>query len=111
MRVIIAGSRDITDLATVYTAVKESGFVITTVVSGTARGVDRLGEEWAKQNGVPVVRYPADWDTYGRSAGYVRNEQMADNADALIACWDKTSKGTLHMINIAKTKGLRVYVH
>jgi cysteine synthase len=112
--VIIAGSRGITDLAVVYEAIKASGFIITTVVSGTARGVDRLGEEWAAKHsmyGIDVARYPADWDTHGRAAGYIRNTQMADNADALIACWDGASKGTASMIDIAKTKGLRVYVH
>ncbi len=55
--------------------------------------------------------YPAAWDTYGLKAGYIRNEEMADNADALIAIWDGKSRGTKHMIDIATRKGLRVYIH
>jgi hypothetical protein len=111
MRVIIAGSRGITDLATVSKAVSDSGFAVTQVVSGGARGVDKLGEIWAKNHDIPVKVYPAQWDKYGKSAGYKRNVIMADNADALVAVWDGVSRGTGHMINIARDKGLKVYVH
>ena len=111
MKTIIAGSRGITDIRTVNIAVNESGIDITTVVSGTARGVDRLGEEWADKHNIPVDQYPAEWDLYGKSAGYRRNELMAVKADALIAIWDGESRGTMHMINIAKDHGLVVHVH
>ena len=110
MRVIIAGSRGITKLSTIERAIKESEFNITTVVSGTARGVDRLGEEWAAKNNVKVARFPAEWDKYGKSAGYKRNAVMSENADALIAIRLDNSKGTTHMIHIANKKGLLVYV-
>ena len=88
MKTIIAGSRGITDIKLVGKAVKESGFAITEVVSGTARGVDQLGEQWARNNHVPIRRFPAKWDTFGKSAGYRRNEEMADYADSLIALWE-----------------------
>ena len=110
MKTIIAGSRGITPLQTVINAVKASGFTVTEVVSGAARGVDQLGEQYGKQAGIPVKRFPAEWDKYGKSAGYRRNEDMADYADALIAVWDGTSKGTKHMIDTAHAKGLTVYV-
>ena len=110
MRVIIAGSRTITNLALVRVAMTQSGLTPTRVVSGTARGADMLGEMWANENGVPVVRYPADWDGLGKRAGYVRNRLMADNADALVALWDGCSKGTKDMIETARLKGLEVYV-
>ncbi len=111
MRVIIAGSRGITDIKKVYIAVAESDFTITQVISGTASGVDKLGEEYARYLGIPIKRFPADWDLHGKSAGYIRNQEMADNADALIAIWDGVSKGTKHMIDIAIKKGLNVYIH
>ncbi len=111
LRTIIAGSRTITNYHHVEKAIALSGFKPTEIVSGTARGVDQLGEIWAKNNNIPVAQYPADWDRYGKSAGYRRNEVMAKNADALIAVWDGSSKGTVHMIELAKENGLKVYVH
>ncbi len=110
MKTIIAGSRGITQLRFVEEAVAESGLTITEVVSGTARGVDKLGEEWALQHSIPIKRFPADWDFYGKAAGYVRNAHMAEYGEALIALWDGVSKGTKNMIDIAKEKGLKVYV-
>ena len=113
MKVIIAGSRTITKLSDVIWAVVHSGFYgkITEVVSGKAKGVDNLGETWAYYNDIPVKSFPADWNEHGRSAGYKRNAQMAAYADALIAIWDGESKGTKHMIDIAKKKGLKVFVY
>lgn len=91
-------------------AISECGWTPTVIISGTARGADTLGEAWAKENGVPCEQYPADWKRYGRAAGLRRNESMADNAAALVALWDGSSSGTKHMINIARKKGLLVYV-
>ena len=113
MRTIIAGSRSDTDMEVVRTAMASAsanGIDPTVVLSGTARGVDRLGEMWALEYEIPVERYPADWDTYGKSAGYRRNEDMAKRAEALVAIWDGESKGTGHMIDLAKKHGLIVYV-
>lgn len=111
MKTIIAGSRGITQLEAVERAVADSGFEIAEVVSGAARGVDTLGEVWAAQRGVPVQRCLADWDRYGRRAGHVRNTRMAMYADALVAVWDGESRGTAHMIEQARTLGLKVHVH
>ena len=110
MRVIIAGSRDVTDLKHVILAVHNSKFEVTEIVSGAARGVDTLGEMWAEENNIPVTLFPADWDKYGKSAGYKRNEEMAKHADGLIAIRKNMSKGTTHMIDIATKAGLSVYV-
>lgn len=76
------------------------------IVSGTARGADLLGEQYAKSRSFQVARYPADWDQYGKRAGYIRNAEMATDADALVALWDDESKGTKHMIAIANQMGL-----
>ena len=110
MKTIIAGSRNIKNISIIYQTVYESGFDITEVVSGTARGVDKLGEQWATENNIPIKRMPANWNLYGKSAGPIRNNEMADYADALIAIWDGKSKGTKWMIDVANKRGLMVYV-
>lgn len=105
-KVIIAGSRTmhfadyrkmVAKLNT-YLANKDKHTI--QVVSGTARGADQLGEEYAKQEGFDLVRCPADWKKLGKRAGYVRNQHMAQYADAAIIFWDGKSKGTKHMIDI-----------
>lgn len=112
MKTIIAGSRTITDLRLIELVIEQSQFNITEVVCGGARGVDELGRKWAGNgNKIPVKLFPAQWDTFGKSAGYKRNVQMAEYADALIAIWDGESKGTKHMIDIAHKHNLRVYIH
>ena len=110
MKVIIAGSRTITDYALIKEAIIMSQFLITEVVSGGATGVDSLGEEWANQINIPIKKFPADWNKFGKSAGYRRNVEMANYADALIAITNG-SVGTSHMINIAKNKNLKVFVY
>lgn len=102
MKVIIAGSREFTDynlLKTKIDYMRNNGqFKIDEIVSGTARGADRLGEQYAADNNISVKQFPADWDTHGKAAGHIRNKQMAEYADALIAVWDGKSKGTKNMI-------------
>lgn len=100
MKVIIAGSRSIRALGFVERAVRESGFAITEVVCGGARGADELGKRWAADRGIPVSLFPADWDQYGRKAGHIRNFAMGEYADALVAIWDGRSRGTKSMIDI-----------
>lgn len=101
MKIIIAGSRAFTD----YPRLKEEidkvsqDITITEVVSGTARGADLLGERWAKENGIQVKRFPADWEKLGKYAGIARNNEMAVYADGLVAFWDGVSKGTENMID------------
>ena len=112
MKTIIAGSRNITDLRLLKRVIKNSGFKITEVVCGGARGVDDLGRKWAEnRNRIPVKMFPAKWDEFGKSAGYRRNVEMANYSEALIALWDGVSRGTKHMIDIAIKHDLKVYVH
>ena len=80
------------------------------IVSGTANGADKLGEKFAKENGYPIKQFPADWDKNGKGAGYIRNAQMAEYADALIVFWDGKSKGTKHMIDLAKRANLKLKI-
>jgi len=117
MRTIIAGSRTIDDIRLVRNAVVKSGFCITEIISGNARGVDRAGERYAKQAGIDLVIFPANWERHNRAAGPIRNERMARYAiadesrpGALIAIWDGQSRGSKNMIDTAKALGLKVFV-
>lgn len=113
LRTIIAGSRTITDPAMLDAALIAWGWCtfITAVVCGEAPGADTLGRQWADQRDIPVLSFPADWKAHGKAAGPIRNEQMADSADALLALWDGQSKGTAHMITTARRYGIKVYVY
>jgi predicted Rossmann fold nucleotide-binding protein DprA/Smf involved in DNA uptake len=112
MKVIIAGSRDFND----YEAVKKYADHILSnqseieIVSGGANGVDKLGEQYAKEKGYKLTIFKADWNKYGKSAGPKRNAQMAEYADALIAFWDGESRGTKNMIELAEKHKLKFMV-
>ena len=110
MRVIIAGSRVIEDYELVKKAIVDSKLDITEVVCGMASGVDSLGERYAKEHDIPVAYYPAEWDVHGRRAGYIRNIEMAKNADALIAIIRNNSPGTMHMIKEAMRRGIKTFI-
>ena len=100
MKIIVAGSREIDSRDLIYSELlKLSDQIdITEIVSGKARGPDTIGEEWANLERIPVKEFPADWDNWGKSAGFIRNEEMANYADELFAFWDGKSQGTKHMI-------------
>ena len=111
IRVIIAGGRSFNH----YGLLNERcsffiGSRAATIISGTAQGADKFGELFASEHGHGLERHPAEWERYGKRAGYVRNEAMAKVADCLIAFWDGKSRGTKHMINLAKKHGLKVRV-
>jgi hypothetical protein len=112
MRIIIAGSRTVTE-AQVREALDHCpwlGFA-STILSGAAKGADEFGEHWARAHSLLVERVPADWKSLGRRAGPARNKTMAENADGLIAIWDGESRGTLNMIELAKQYGLRICIY
>ena len=109
MKTIIAGSRTIKDYLIVKEAIKLSGFKITEVVSGEAVGVDGLGRRFGEESNIPVKPFPANWDKYGKGAGFIRNKQMADYAEACIVIWDGESKGSKNMLEQATQKGLKVF--
>ena len=114
MKTIIAGPRNFSDynkLLKVFLLYPDLEKNITEIVSGKAKGVDTLGERWAIENKIPIKSFPADWNKYGNSAGPIRNLQMANYADALIALWDDISKGTGDMIEKAKNKGLKILIY
>jgi hypothetical protein len=76
------------------------------IVSGNARGADYLGEKYAKEKGYQIKDFPADWEKYKKAAGPIRNKEMSEYADATVCFWDGESRGTKHMIDTSKKKGL-----
>ena len=113
-KVIVAGSREFTDYEKLRTTLDRllSRYEISEIeiVSGGARGADTLGERYAEEKGCPVHVFPADWEQFGKAAGYRRNVQMAEYADACVAFWDGKSRGTKHMIDISKRYDLDLRV-
>lgn len=81
--------------------------LINEVVSGGASGADACGEEWAKERGIPVKRFPADWNKFGKAAGPIRNAQMADYANDVVLF--PGGKGTDSMRKLAKLAGLVIH--
>lgn len=130
LKIIIAGGRDFDDYAMLRRetlrivreiAMKNTGTTtikkeIVEIVSGAARGADRLGEQFSKEFNLRLKQFHANWNLYGNMAGYMRNSEMAryaisDEANGvLIAFWDGKSRGTKHMIETAKKSGMSVYV-
>lgn len=114
MKTIIAGCRHIYDINFVDIAVKKSKFVITEVVCGKAKGIDKAGEDWGDKNNIEVKSFYANWtDSQGnfdRGGGHKRNTKMAEYADALVAIWDGISPGTKHMISEMKRLQKRYYI-
>ena len=112
MKVIVAGSRDFNDYALLASRLD---FYLSkqpdvTIISGGARGADTLGERYAKSHNLKLDVYPANWDRFGKSAGYRRNVQMAEVADACVVFWNGTSKGSKHMIDIAIKHNLKLRI-
>ncbi len=110
---IIAGGRDFNDYPllerTVDQFLKDVRDEIT-IFCGKASGADSLGERYALARGYAVQYFPALWKKFGRAAGPVRNQEMVDRADALVAFWDGKSRGTAHIIGAARRQQLAICV-
>ena len=110
-KVIVAGSRDFDDYGLVCRTLNELfPKRDIEIISGNARGADRLGERYAEDHWLTCMKFPAEWKKYGKCAGPIRNQEMAEYADILVAFWDYSSTGTRDMITRAKREGLEVYV-
>ena len=112
-RVIIAGGRDFDNYPELAKVMDQLLVNVTdeiVIVCGMAKGADRLGEQYGKERGYSIRYFPADWDGQGWRAGFLRNEEMAKNADALVAFWDGQSHGTKHMIETAQKYKLDIRV-
>lgn len=124
-KLIVAGGRDFSDRQLMDREIRNTiaelpdGNAVS-IVSGMAKRINKetgetvsadwLAYEWALANKCMVYKYYADWNTHGKRAGYLRNQQMCDVADGLLAFWDGISKGTNHMITIARNKGIYVKI-
>lgn len=114
--IIIAGSRGFNDSARLHSecdkvlekVISENRPVV--VISGAAKGADKLGEQYAKERGFELRIFPADWDSHGKLAGRIRNEEMAQEADGAIVFWDGSSPGSAHMIRVMKLLGKKLRV-
>jgi len=112
MKTIIAGSRDYNNYNHVETMLDyfRKEHEVSEIVSGGAKGADALGEQYAKENRIELKVFPADWNKHGRAAGPIRNAQMGDYADQLVAVWDGKSKGTKNMIDYMNKLMKPVYI-
>jgi len=107
MKLVIAGCRDFDDYellsnkidAYIKTEAKDEKI---TIISGGADGADKLGEKYSKDNCYDLDVHSADWKKFGKAAGPIRNERMAQVADAVVVFWDGKSRGTKNMIDNAK---------
>lgn len=110
MRVLVCGGREFSDEAALRSAMNavvgaERDVVI---IHGAARGADRLAGKIAKSAGVTVVEFPADWDTFGKRAGFLRNKQMLDEGKPDVVLAAPGGVGTTMMIELAQKAGVRV---
>lgn len=110
MKIAIVGSRNFNDYdmfcehlySILFYNMMSSVDDITQIISGGARGADSLAERFAEENDIEIKVYPAEWDKYGKKAGYLRNELIVQAADVVIAFWNGVSRGTKHSIDLAK---------
>ena len=115
-RVVVAGSRDFTNytllcnsLTRILSKKREEGYKII-ILSGRARGADKLGEKYAREQNISIETYPADWEKHGKKAGYIRNKEMIEVANACVVYWDGQSRGSAHTIRLAEEKGVPLRV-
>ena len=111
MRIIVAGGRDFSDYS-LFCARLDFYFqnIKPVIVCGEAKGADSLGRRYAEEHNLEILSFPADWNLYGKSAGFKRNTLMSENADGLVAFWDGQSKGTKHMIDTMQKSGKPVKI-
>ena len=118
IKLIVAGGRDFDDVARLRACMDRAseacerlpGSPTLSIVSGMARGADKLAWTYCREIGAHCYEFPADWSQHGRSAGHVRNREMGDFSDQLLAFWDGKSRGTLGMIQYMKGLGKPVHV-
>jgi hypothetical protein len=111
MLVIIAGSRSISTMAALESAIARSGFPITGILTGNSRGVDTLALEWGRAHGVDVEVMAPEWSRYGGRAEEQRNRRMIARADACVAVWDGFSRGTKALVELVEKTGLGLLVY
>lgn len=110
MNLLIAGSRSINDYSILCDVMDTNNLMPQYIISGNAIGADRLGERWALEHNIKVLKFKPDWDRWGRAnAGKIRNTTMVNIADAAVILWDGYSTGTKDTIEKCKKKGIPIY--
>jgi hypothetical protein len=102
IKIGVIGSRSFNDYELLKRTLDEYLGKVWVVVSGGADGADSLGEKWAEENNIKTCIYLPDWDTHGKYAGFIRNKDIVEDSDIIIAFWDGMSRGSEHSINLAK---------
>ena len=112
-KIIVAGSRGFNDYQLLSKVLFEIGdkYENASLVSGCAKGADALAIQFANEHNIQIYKYPADWDTHGKAAGYIRNTEMANASHVLVAFWDGQSRGTKHMIETMQNRNKDAYVY
>lgn len=108
MKIAIIGSRDFNDYDLMCKKLKP--FNISLIISGHAKGADTLAERYANENDIPTKIFPPDWKRYGKSAGMIRNTDIIENAELVIAFWDTISSGTKDSIRKADKLNKKVII-
>ena len=108
MNLLVCGGRDYSDALSLHEYLDSLELTDVVLICGLARGADSLAKEWAEENGYPVKEYPALWDVYGKSAGYVRNKLMLDDGKPVLVVAFPGGKGTAMMVDIARKAGVEV---
>ncbi len=112
--IAIIGSRTFTNYKSLVDAVNslitDEKYEVAKIVSGGAEGADKLGKKYAYDHSYEYLEFPADWEKFGKAAGYIRNKQIVESSDVILAFWDGKSKGTKHSIDIAHSMDKPVYV-
>lgn len=115
-RIIVCGSRDFSDHKLLNNTLNNivAKYENVRIISGHARGADMFGECYAKNNNIPCTVMRAEWDKYGKQAGFIRNNQMIEFAKqanpVVVAFWDGKSHGTKHSIEAARNQNIETYV-
>ena len=110
MKIGVVGSRGFNDYKLLKDTLDKYLPEATVVVSGGAKGADSLGERWANENGLETLIYLPNWDKHGKQAGFIRNFEIIESSDIIIAFWDGMSKGTEHTIYNAENDGKEVII-
>ena len=114
MKIVICGSRTFNNYEQFCSEMKDildlrnKDTVI--LISGGAKGADTLARNYAEENGYKFEEYLADWDNLGKKAGYIRNVQMLEVADSVVAFWDGKSRGTAHMVKESLRRNIPLVV-
>lgn len=109
-KVGIVGSRWFTNYDVFLTELKSLNLKVDVIISGGAKGVDSLAEQYAKENNIPIIIYYPDWNKHGKSAGFIRNKRIVENSDSIIAFWDNKSLGTKNTIDLAMKCSKKVII-